>query len=356
MLSIRRFTRLPMRLRRLILVWAVFLSTANAQDGDPSTAPVPNLDDILDDTRRGIYVEVSMLADGTTQLLDIGVTDVPPGATDDDPPFLAIESRDVDGVVLGSQDAWDPRLEYQRNEDGDEEVVLLEESIGLFLVPFDYDIALVRIVDLRQSPAAELTVIDTRRAVQGFCLDNSGDDNCIGFVPTDVDVDGVIDIDDNCVDISNADQSDVDGDGIGDACDEQDDTDTDDDGVRDEIDLCPGTAPGSAVDINGCAADQLDADMDGVIDGFDVCPATVELAPTSSSGLNNNRWILEAINGEFTGNFMQAPPQAGSRNSFTTEDTRGCSCSQIVEAAGLGGNHMERGCTTSALLDWVSQQ
>ena len=38
----------------------------------------------------------------------------------------------------------------------------------------------------------------------------------------------------------------------------------------------------------------------------------------------------------------------------TTLDTRGCSCSQIVEAAGIGNNHLKRGCSTSAMLNWIN--
>ena len=75
------------------------------------------------------------------------------------------------------------------------------------------------------------------------------------FAFTDTDTDGIWDGVDNCPSISNADQSDLDGDGIGDVCD----SDTDNDGVDDAMDNCPLIAN----------ADQLNTD--GVADGGDAC-------------------------------------------------------------------------------------
>ena len=47
--------------------------------------------------------------------------------------------------------------------------------------------------------------------------------------------------------------------------------DSDGDGVPDDIDRCPGTAPGTEVDESGC---ERDSDGDGVRDGADRCPRT----------------------------------------------------------------------------------
>jgi hypothetical protein len=146
--------------------------------------------------------------------------------------------------------------------------------------------------------------------------------------------------------------SDNDSDGTGDNAD----TDDDDDGQSDIDETACGSDPlnagstSSDVDNDGipdCV--DSDDDDDGVDDGDDVCPNTSEEAPTSSNGLNRNRWAL-LIGNDFT----QAPPQEGSVFNFTTTDTRGCSCSEIVEAAGLGNNHLRRGCSTSAMLNWIN--
>jgi len=97
--------------------------------------------------------------------------------------------------------------------------------------------------------------------VTGFQDDND-DDN-----------DGILDVNDNCPLIGNADQIDTDNDGEGDACD----TDDDNDGVPDLDDNCPLTANADQADADddgiGDVCDD-DADNDGVPNGVDVCPNT----------------------------------------------------------------------------------
>jgi hypothetical protein len=105
----------------------------------------------------------------------------------------------------------------------------------------------------------------------------------------DSDADGVVDESDNCVDVANADQTDTDGDGAGDACDPDDDNDgvpdggdncplvanptqadadhdglgdacdddDDGDGLPDDADQCPNTPAGQVIDAQGCSIDQL---------------------------------------------------------------------------------------------------
>ncbi|MBT9556422.1 MAG: thrombospondin type 3 repeat-containing protein [Myxococcales bacterium] len=81
----------------------------------------------------------------------------------------------------------------------------------------------------------------------------------------DPDQDGVCDGDDNCPDVANANQQDSDGDGTGDACDAcplDANNDVDQDGVCGNVDNCAYVANGS----------QADSDGDGAGDACDVCP------------------------------------------------------------------------------------
>jgi gliding motility-associated-like protein len=67
-----------------------------------------------------------------------------------------------------------------------------------------------------------------------------------GSPQTDNDSDGVPNDDDNCPDTANTDQSDIDGDGIGDVCDD----DIDNDGVLNDVDNCPETPNPDQLDFN----------------------------------------------------------------------------------------------------------
>ena len=113
-------------------------------------------------------------------------------------------------------------------------------------------------------------------------IDNDGVGNLcdVDFI-SDGDTDGVINGEDNCPDISNADQSDADNDGVGDTCDSDFISDADADGVEDSLDNCPNITNADQADVDtdgiGDACDSdftSDADVDGVINGQDNCPNT----------------------------------------------------------------------------------
>ena len=92
----------------------------------------------------------------------------------------------------------------------------------------------------------------------------------------DADGDGIPDGEDNCPAIANPDQTDSDGDTIGDACDEFP-FDFDNDGVNDNVDNCPTIENPDQADSDGdgigdaCESEEPDSDGDGVPDGDDNC-------------------------------------------------------------------------------------
>jgi OOP family OmpA-OmpF porin len=57
--------------------------------------------------------------------------------------------------------------------------------------------------------------------------------------------------------------------------------DDDGDGVTNDVDKCPGTPAGAKVDANGC---ELDSDGDGVVDRIDQCPGTPAGAKVDDKG------------------------------------------------------------------------
>tara|TARA_B100000683_G_scaffold3971_1_gene4133 strand:+ start:36189 stop:38786 length:2598 start_codon:yes stop_codon:yes gene_type:complete len=127
-----------------------------------------------------------------------------------------------------------------------------------------------------------------------YYVDN-GQDQVVRIDPHfDTDADGIYDADDNCILIPNSDQANLDGDNLGDVCDEDDDNDS----ILDAEDSCPmgetGWSSRSFTDLDGdgCRDDgeDLDDDDDGVCDGLSAdancVVSTVEYDLCSASSLS----------------------------------------------------------------------
>jgi predicted extracellular nuclease len=92
-----------------------------------------------------------------------------------------------------------------------------------------------------------------------------------------------------------------------------------------------------------------DKDDDGVNDDADVCPGTV-IPEMLDRELGKNRFALTDADFDFD---TSAPNGKGPGRSYSTVDTAGCSCNQVIDALGLGNGHKKFGCSIGVLDNWV---
>ncbi|HUN80314.1 MAG TPA: thrombospondin type 3 repeat-containing protein, partial [Phycisphaerae bacterium] len=159
-------------------------------------------------------------------------------------------------------------------------------------------------------------------------------------LPGDFDGDGIPDGSDNCPTVYNPDQTDTDGDGIGDCCD-PDSPDADGDGIADVCDNCPNVYNPDQLDSDGngvgdaCEHQRGDMNCDGAITEIDV-PLFVQalLNDAAFSGCNINLADVNAdtfINGldiqPFLALLLVAP------NNLDCGDTTHC---QLPDQLGHG--------------------
>lgn len=180
------------------------------------------------------------------------------------------------------------RISFTGMDDGSRISIYNTDHPGGVIVPGSY----VFLGGAGTSDLAEFMTVGTNRVVI-----TQVDDCAIGnqleradvvlngtVIPTDPDSDGdgVPDAEDNCPDVANTGQEDLDEDGEGDACDD----DRDGDGVADEDDNCVDVANADQVDTDddgeGDACD-ADDDGDGVDDEDDAFPLS-DRSPTVAAG------------------------------------------------------------------------
>jgi hypothetical protein len=154
---------------------------------------------------------------------------------------------------------------------------------------------------------------------EGF-QDNNGN-GILDCLETDTDEDGILDYDDNCPELANADQKDFDQDESGDVCDDDDDDDGSPDG-EDCLTLDPTVHPGNAELCNGkddnCndkvdegyldsnfdgTADcvEPDTDKDAVFDYEDNCP----LVPNPKQENSDGDSLGDACDGDLDGDGVE---------------------------------------------------
>ena len=147
--------------------------------------------------------------------------------------------------------------------------------------------------DCSHLPSASVTLTVTDDAgLEATCT------STITILDTDSDGDTVGDCVDNCPDTANTDQTDTDGNGIGDACEIANPNDNDNDGIVNESDNCPDVFNAGQADNDGdgignacdnCPdnynAGQADSDGDGVGNQCDQCPGEDDFADPDGDGI-----------------------------------------------------------------------
>lgn len=173
--------------------------------------------------------------------------------------FVHDDDEDVDSEYTGIYVYYLDYENYNKLFSDENELLIQAILVGFHNLQYDPDYGSARLVELEGIAARKIQNYDIHQLV----LHNTGTDrnehySVLHYKVGDYDKDDVKDIYDNCPFVSNDNQQDLDGDGIGDACDK----DIDGDGFLNEEDNCPYLPNGYNYEIYFC----LDEDEDEVCD------------------------------------------------------------------------------------------
>jgi hypothetical protein len=138
-----------------------------------------DLEDLLDDERRALLVELEFLANGTAQATNVSVSNGPPrGSLGNPPDQLRIETFDSEGDPLGASAAWDPRWGHDEGPDGTHAEDFLDAAIGTIQVPLTSRLDEVWVLDANSGAPVLALTVDVAPAIAAFCTASPGVPAC----------------------------------------------------------------------------------------------------------------------------------------------------------------------------------
>jgi cysteine-rich repeat protein len=125
------------------------------------------------------------------------------------------------------------------------------------------------------------------------------------------------------------------------------------------VDAGEGCDDGNVIGGDGCSAECAleDLDHDGVLDLDDDCLATRIPEGVPTGHLNNDRYAIVSGTRNHAGYVMfdtAVRSRLNATDALTTQDTRGCSCEQILEVLRQrSGDDQRTGCSRDTIRRWL---